>query len=60
MVARGEKQLSRARTASSKEVSKSRKKGTLKGPKKSTRYRAMDAEVKIDSGKKMMANPNLV
>lgn len=57
LASRGEKQLSRARTASSKEVSKSRKKGTLTGPKQSTRYKAMDAQVKIDSGKKMMANP---
>ena len=52
--AKGEKKLNRAMSKSSKSVSKSRKSGTLSGPKKSTRYKAMDAQKMMGSGSEMM------
>lgn len=55
---RGETLMARTQTQSSKEVSRMRKKGEVRrGPAKSTRYRAMDAQVKMDWGQKMMDSP---
>ena len=58
--ARGTKQGQRAASKSSRTVSKGRKTGQVgrSAPKQSTRYKAMDAEVKKSSGRDMQSNPS--
>jgi hypothetical protein len=58
--ARGERQGNRATTQSARTTSRGRKTGQVgrSAPKQSTRYKAMDAEVKKSSGRDMQKNPS--
>lgn len=58
MVDRGKALSGRTTKQSMAETSRLRKKGQVgSGPSKRIRYRAMDAQVKIQSGRDMMKNP---